>query len=1389
MSSTCITTVIVIEMPVVGVAKRLVQLTNNPDGSATMTFEFNIENFGDVVLDSIQVLDTLINTFPAPCALSVLSLTSDDFIVNQGFNGITDFGLLVGSDDLPIGDKGSILLTINAATCQGTPQFPGPFFNSATACAVGQSGIKVSDRSANGADPDPNGDGIPDEMSDTEINFMDVTAIGIAKNVVVAQINPDGTFGITYEFNIENFSSVNLSMVQAVDNLSAAFPPPCVVTVVSRTSNTFTVNTDFDGVNDFNLLTGSDGLLQGLSGSILIEISVDSCDNLGPFINTATVSALTPTGATVQDESVDGTDPDPNGDGIPDEMSPTIVDFNEDPRIGAAKRVSQTPLLDADNNFVFTYEIRVENLGDTNLDSIQVADSLDITFGGASSWMLLGVESEEFTVNPAFDGITNINLLIGDDQLDIGNEGAVYVTVKVAPGGNPGPYMNTAWSSGKSPLGTLTRDASQNGSEPDPNGDGFADDNNEPTPVTLGCFVEIICPLVADTIFTPNDLGWCRAVVNLPPAEIITCGGAQDSLIEYMLEGQGAEGIATGVWIEGQPSGLQYIVGSTTVSLRASIPSQPELGFSDTCTFVIVVEDKEKPEVVCKDIFVEVDDGCSVTITPGDIDAGSTDNCMIDTLLISEDGINYLDSITFDVSNLSEPFVQITLQVIDTAGNISLCFATVTVLDSEAPVVECVEDFTIETAPGACYGVVPNLLPPPLTSDNCDPLINIDQLPEPGLVFGSMPGDSIEVFIIVTDVDGNMDTCSTIIYTVDLEPPMFENCPRPNIVVKALSGMCGAFVNFSLPEAQDNCVGVTVTQTDNSGMTSGDFYPIGKTLLEYIATDASGNTDSCSLTIIVNDDQDPLITCPDDITVVNAPGECGNSVNNISPVSVEDNCPDQLAVVYKILSSENPDSILAAGIEDASGSDFGCGTSTVTYTAYDQSLIYITEVTQELQSTNGGTNPLPAFIPNDPGDDYLEFTVFGPGSIDLSCLIVERISAVGSDTFLIPAYTVASPGDVITIHFGDGLDDPANLFYNLPGAADFAPGNQATYLISFEGLVLDVVSVNGHNANGLGESATVQTGDWNGVLDISNTGSAYRKFIFDNNVASDFETSNNFMPATIGFFNPGLPVFEDNGTTSGLQSLPPNSASCLFSVTLVDAEAPICGQLSPSDYSGESGNISSGELLNSVINISDDYVVGDVNVLELNITHADISELGVKLISPEGTEVLLFAGLCPGEPDLDLSLDSDSTTAIQTASCISLGNGEFFSPVFSLDAFVGESSLGQWTLQIADNTDANDGVLNGWTLVLSESTSYAQGDTILINDPGICGATFGWRHPTVLDNCIEGTVDVVYSSLENISVPMSGSVIPGTVDTAIFTVGTTIVSYTITDKAGNTGSL
>lgn len=92
----------------------------------------------------------------------------------------------------------------------------------------------------------------------------------------------------------------------------------------------------------------------------------------------------------------------------------------------------------------------------------------------------------------------------------------------------------------------------------------------------------------------------------------------------------------------------------------------------------IAVEDTTDPEAVCMDITVTLDIYGNASITPEELDGGSTDNCAASAYL------DFAASQTeFDCSDLGQN--SIVLTVTDPCGNSSTCVAIVTVVEGIAP--------------------------------------------------------------------------------------------------------------------------------------------------------------------------------------------------------------------------------------------------------------------------------------------------------------------------------------------------------------------------------------------------------------------------------------------------------------------------------------------------------------------------------------------------------------------------------------------------------------------------------------------------------------------------------------------------------------------------------
>jgi hypothetical protein len=114
-------------------------------------------------------------------------------------------------------------------------------------------------------------------------------------------------------------------------------------------------------------------------------------------------------------------------------------------------------------------------------------------------------------------------------------------------------------------------------------------------------------------------------------------------------------------------------VGANTVTLTVTDVK----GNTASADATVTVQDLIAPNVVTKNITIQLNAFGHATIIPSDINNGSTDNCGISDLMLSKT--------SFDCSNVGNNTV--TLTVIDVNGNSATGNATVTVKDEVAPVV------------------------------------------------------------------------------------------------------------------------------------------------------------------------------------------------------------------------------------------------------------------------------------------------------------------------------------------------------------------------------------------------------------------------------------------------------------------------------------------------------------------------------------------------------------------------------------------------------------------------------------------------------------------------------------------------------------------------------
>ncbi len=291
--------------------------------------------------------------------------------------------------------------------------------------------------------------------------------VGLAKEASTPVNNGDGTWNVTYTLTATNTGPVDLSNVAIVDDLATVFGS-------ALTSSTVTSDT----------CPGAT-LAPGDTCELVIDVVVTPGSNPGPYDNTATVTADGALGGSVDDDSQDGTDVDPDADGDPTNNDvPTSVSFVEMPEITATKTVTAGPVDNGDGTWTVTYDMTIANTGDVDLTAVSATDDLAAVFGSGATITVDSVSATApGTANPAFDGVGDVELLTATD-LAVGESSTITLTITVTPEA-AGSFANKVTVTGDDPSGDPVTDVSQDGTDGDPDADGDPTNNDDPTIVVI----------------------------------------------------------------------------------------------------------------------------------------------------------------------------------------------------------------------------------------------------------------------------------------------------------------------------------------------------------------------------------------------------------------------------------------------------------------------------------------------------------------------------------------------------------------------------------------------------------------------------------------------------------------------------------------------------------------------------------------------------------------------------------------------------------------------------------------------------------------------------------------------------------------------------------------
>ncbi|MCP5518014.1 MAG: HYR domain-containing protein [Verrucomicrobiales bacterium] len=199
------------------------------------------------------------------------------------------------------------------------------------------------------------------------------------------------------------------------------------------------------------------------------------------------------------------------------------------------------------------------------------------------------------------------------------------------------------------------------------------------------------------------------------------------------------------------PSGSFFPTGTTTVNCTATDAA----GNASACSFDVTVKDDEAPVITCPaDLTLGNDPGqCGAVVTFAVI---AIDNCSGTTVSCTPASDSFFPTGTTLVNCTAT----------DDAGNFSTCSFSVTVEDTEDPVIVCPADITVDAGSPAGTAVAFEAT----ATDNC-PGVAVSCAPASGTVF---PIGTTLVECTATDRAGNADSCYIAVTVLSPEQMLAE---------------------------------------------------------------------------------------------------------------------------------------------------------------------------------------------------------------------------------------------------------------------------------------------------------------------------------------------------------------------------------------------------------------------------------------------------------------------------------------------------------------------------------------------------------------------------------------------------------------------------------------
>jgi hypothetical protein len=446
------------------------------------------------------------------------------------------------------------------------------------------------------------------------------------------------------------------------------------------------------------------------------------------------------------------------------------------------------------------------------------------------------------------------------------------------------------------------------------------------------------------------------------------------------------------------PNTFQCVhLGANTVTLKAGDGN----GNYATCQATVIVADNIVPTMLCKPVTIALNAAGKATLSPAQINNGSSDNCGIVTIVT--------DKSSFDCSNVGVN--NVTLRGVDQSTNKGQCVAAVTVTDPIKPLALCRNAAANLNSDGTLIlagSVINNG-----SSDNCS--FTLSTSPSN---FNCANIGLNTVTLKVTDNGGNLASCTAQVTIEDVTAPM-ALCKNTTIYLNDVgqATLSAAQINNG---SSDAC-GIATMTLSKTSFNCSDLPGSAQTVILTLR-DVNNNTSTCSAQVTTRDNLAPTAICentsihlgPNGMATVYSANLAADSYDNCSVWSYS-----PVAKVYTTANIGNNNLSITA--KDWSNNGSTC--------------ISIVQVLPYSGFNNRGNGERNA----EQMEENIAFKVFPNPSAGEGNLSFELAKA---QDFTVILFDLS--GKIMWSHQGSGIEGPNNLAIN---AANLPP---SVYFLDFQ---------------------------------------------------------------------------------------------------------------------------------------------------------------------------------------------------------------------------------------------------------------------------------------------------------------------------------------------------